>query len=209
MSTEAPQGDDRGSRRRSAGGRTTRLREDRRSVPMWLRGLIAHMRQIEKACKGRQGHHAPFPIPRSARADVSWWRSLMPRWNGHSIIHQERWERSDKIHLTTDACGTGFGAMFGNAWFAGAWSPEQLAAAHRNSHFSMPFLELHALVQAADGACLDEDSVRAFLLDRIEAYKVPRTVEFVDTALRDDAGKARRLAVRDAVIRRRQAPACP
>ncbi len=67
----------------------------------------------------------------------------------------------------------------------------------------------HALVQAADGACLDEDSVRAFLLDRIEAYKVPRTVEFVDTALRDDAGKARRLAVRDAVIRRRQAPACP
>ena len=115
----------------------------------WLRGLIAHMRQIEKACKGRQGHHAPFPIPRSARADVSWWRSLMPRWNGHSIIHQERWERSDKIRLTTDACGTGFGAMFGSAWFAGAWSPEQLAAAHRNSHFSMPFLELHALVQAA------------------------------------------------------------
>ena len=67
----------------------------------------------------------------------------------------------------------------------------------------------HALVQAADGACLDEDSVRAFLLDRIEAYKVPRTVEFVDTPLRDDAGKARRSAVRDAVIRRRQARARP
>jgi len=51
--------------------------------------------------------------------------------------------------------------------------------------------------------------VRAFLLDRIEAYKVPRTVEFVDTPLRDDAGKARRSAVRDAVIRRRQARARP
>jgi bile acid-coenzyme A ligase len=67
----------------------------------------------------------------------------------------------------------------------------------------------HALVQAADGVCLDEDSVRAFLLDRIEAYKVPRTVEFVDTPLRDDAGKARRSAVRDAVIRRAQARARP
>ena len=91
----------------------------------FLRGLIAHMRQIVKASAGRQGHHAPFPIPRSARADVAWWRLLMPQWNGCSVIHQLRWERSDKIRLTTDACGTGFGAMFGTAWFAGAWSPEQ------------------------------------------------------------------------------------
>ncbi len=39
------------------------------------------------------------------------------------------------------------------------------------------------------------------------AYKVPRTVEFVDRPLRDDAGKARRSAVRDEVIARRQARA--
>lgn len=115
----------------------------------FLRGLIAHMRQIDKVCKGRQGRNAPFPISRSARADVFWWHQLMPRWNGHSIIHELRWERSDKLCLTTDACGTGYGAMFGDAWFAGAWSPDQLAAAHRTSHCSMPFLELHALVQAA------------------------------------------------------------
>jgi len=43
----------------------------------------------------------------------------------------------------------------------------------------------------------------AFLSDRIAGYKVPRTVEFTDKPLRDDAGKARRSAVRDEVIARR------
>lgn len=66
----------------------------------------------------------------------------------------------------------------------------------------------HALVQAeatgADGA-LDEAGVTAFIAQRLAAYKVPRSVEFVNTPLRDDAGKARRTAVRDEVIARRQA----
>jgi bile acid-coenzyme A ligase len=63
----------------------------------------------------------------------------------------------------------------------------------------------HAIVQA-DG--LDEAAVVAFLADRIERYKVPRTVEFTDTPLRDDAGKARRSAVRDEVIARRAQARC-
>jgi bile acid-coenzyme A ligase len=62
----------------------------------------------------------------------------------------------------------------------------------------------YALVQAVG---LDEASVLAFLHERIESYKVPRTVEFVDQPLRDDAGKARRSAVRDEVIARLQARA--
>jgi len=62
----------------------------------------------------------------------------------------------------------------------------------------------HALVQAEG---LDEAGVVEFLSERLEHYKVPRSVEFVDEPLRDDAGKARRSAVRDAVIRRRAATA--
>jgi bile acid-coenzyme A ligase len=58
----------------------------------------------------------------------------------------------------------------------------------------------HAIVQANG---LDEAAVIAFLTDRLERYKVPRTVEFTDTPLRDDAGKARRSAVRDEIIARR------
>ena len=49
---------------------------------------------------------------------------------------------------------------------------------------------------------LDEAARDAFLAERIAGYKLPRTVEFVDTPLRDDAGKARRSAVRDEVIAR-------
>jgi bile acid-coenzyme A ligase len=58
----------------------------------------------------------------------------------------------------------------------------------------------HAIVQA-DG--LDAADVTTFLSDRIASYKVPRTIEFSDTPLRDDAGQARRSAVRDEVIARR------
>jgi bile acid-coenzyme A ligase len=60
----------------------------------------------------------------------------------------------------------------------------------------------HALVQAVEGSGLDEAGVQAFLGERIAPYKVPRTVEFVETPLRDDAGKARRSAVRDQVMGR-------
>jgi bile acid-coenzyme A ligase len=63
----------------------------------------------------------------------------------------------------------------------------------------------HALVHAGS-ADLDETAVAAFVAQRLAAYKVPRSVEFVDTPLRDDAGKARRTEVRDEVIARRQAP---
>ena len=54
----------------------------------------------------------------------------------------------------------------------------------------------YALVHTADGSALDAAGVQGFLRERIAAYKVPHTVEFVDTPLRDDAGKARRSAVR-------------
>ncbi|VEG46593.1 AMP-dependent synthetase and ligase [Mycolicibacterium flavescens] len=64
----------------------------------------------------------------------------------------------------------------------------------------------HALVHAEGG--LDAAAVVAFLSERLERYKVPRTVEITDEPLRDDAGKARRSAVRDEVISRRAQARC-
>jgi bile acid-coenzyme A ligase len=58
----------------------------------------------------------------------------------------------------------------------------------------------YALVHAS--TALDEQTVQEFLRDRIARYKVPSTVEFVDTPLRDDAGKARRSAVRTEIMER-------
>src|SRR4051812_47923295 len=50
---------------------------------------------------------------------------------------------------------------------------------------------LHAIVEA-DPDSVSEDDLRTFLSDRLVRYKIPRTFEFVDEALRDEAGKVRR-----------------
>ena len=63
----------------------------------------------------------------------------------------------------------------------------------------------YALVQPGEGAHLDDETVRAFVADQLAGYKVPNAIEFVDRPLRDEAGKARRTAVREESIARRQA----
>jgi len=54
---------------------------------------------------------------------------------------------------------------------------------------------VHAIVEA-DPAELSEDDLRTFLAERLVTYKVPRTIEWVNEPLRDDAGKVRRAALR-------------
>ena len=54
---------------------------------------------------------------------------------------------------------------------------------------------VHAIVEA-NAADIPEDALKAFLGERLVSYKVPRTFEYVDFALRDDAGKVRRSALR-------------
>jgi bile acid-coenzyme A ligase len=55
---------------------------------------------------------------------------------------------------------------------------------------------VHAIVQTDDGTPIDLDELRAFVSERLVRYKVPRTFEFTDEPLRDDAGKLRRSALR-------------
>jgi bile acid-coenzyme A ligase len=57
---------------------------------------------------------------------------------------------------------------------------------------------VHAIVHAPDG--VDLDALRAHVADRLVGYKRPRTYELVDTPLRDDAGKVRRRALREARV---------
>lgn len=54
---------------------------------------------------------------------------------------------------------------------------------------------VHAIIEA-DSAEVSEEELKTFLAERLVVYKVPRTFEFVDFALRDDAGKVRRSALR-------------
>ena len=62
-------------------------------------------------------------------------------------------------------------------------------------------IRVHAIVDAPGG--VGEEALRAYLAERLVRYKIPRSFEFVDGPLRDDAGKVRRSALRDARIARR------
>ena len=55
---------------------------------------------------------------------------------------------------------------------------------------------VHAIVDAPEG--ITEPELRAHLAALLIAYKIPRSFEFVSEPLRDDAGKVRRLALREA-----------
>lgn len=57
----------------------------------------------------------------------------------------------------------------------------------------------HAIVQLAPAmrGRVDDDDLRAFLTNLLVRYKIPRTFEFTQDNLRDDAGKARRSKLRD------------
>jgi bile acid-coenzyme A ligase len=59
---------------------------------------------------------------------------------------------------------------------------------------------VHAIIQAKGK--VDPDELKAHLNERLVSYKQPRSFEFVDEPLRDDAGKVRRTALRDERIAR-------
>ena len=54
---------------------------------------------------------------------------------------------------------------------------------------------VHAIVDAPNGG-VDEEALLAHLAERLVRYKIPRSVEFTDQPLRDDAGKLRRKQLR-------------
>jgi bile acid-coenzyme A ligase len=61
---------------------------------------------------------------------------------------------------------------------------------------------LHAIVQPRPG--LSEEALREHLRPLLVGYKQPRTYEFVEANIRDDAGKVRRTQLRDERIARMQ-----
>jgi bile acid-coenzyme A ligase len=55
---------------------------------------------------------------------------------------------------------------------------------------------VHAIVQASPA--VSDDELCAHLADLLVRYKIPRSFEYTDDPLRDDAGKVRRSALREA-----------
>ena len=57
---------------------------------------------------------------------------------------------------------------------------------------------VHAIVQAVEGSGLEDAELLDFVADRLARFKLPKSVEFTSEPLRDEAGKVRRAALREA-----------
>jgi bile acid-coenzyme A ligase len=58
---------------------------------------------------------------------------------------------------------------------------------------------IHAIIESSSP--LTDEALRRHLAKHLVRYKIPRSFEFVETPLRDDAGKVRRSALREARLR--------
>lgn len=54
---------------------------------------------------------------------------------------------------------------------------------------------VHAIVQRAAGSSIDADALRSYCRDRLAPYKIPKTVEFVESISRSEATKLNRAAL--------------
>jgi bile acid-coenzyme A ligase len=61
---------------------------------------------------------------------------------------------------------------------------------------------VHAIVQPIEGAALDDTELLEFVAARLTHFKLPKSIEFTSEPLRDEAGKVRRAALRDARLGR-------
>jgi bile acid-coenzyme A ligase len=68
---------------------------------------------------------------------------------------------------------------------------------------------VHAIVQPVEGAGLDDSELLEFVAGRLARFKLPKSVEFTSEPLRDEAGKVRRAALRDARLAKALEPAAP
>lgn len=86
---------------------------------------------------------------------MAWWREFITPWNGVALLPDSHWcapgsliTNAPALELYTDACNTGFGAVWERKWLHGVWSNAQLQAAQRKSKLSMPYLEMLAVAIA-------------------------------------------------------------
>jgi hypothetical protein len=116
---------------------------------IYLTRLQGQLRRM--LAKEAPSSKAQWTLPAVCKEDVRWWHQLMERWNGISLLYELEWVHANGVALSlaTDACERGYGAVCGDEWFEGEWTELQRATAFRNKKESMPFYELHALVQAA------------------------------------------------------------
>ena len=89
----------------------------------------------------RKGGETGQDVLAEARADIEWWTTFLPLWNGVELI-QEFPVTSHALQFYTDASDQGFGAVYGKRWLFSPWRGGVVAQANINVR------ELFAIVAA-------------------------------------------------------------
>ena len=77
-------------------------------------GRIFLRRIIDLSTSATHLHHH-ITLNAEARADITWWLSFLPDWNGVELIHGPP-TTSHSLQFFTDASSLGFGAVYENQW---------------------------------------------------------------------------------------------
>ena len=104
--------------------------------------------------------HYHITLNKEAQADIQWWISFLPSWNGTANFLEQEWTDADSLQLYTDASGRlGFAAYWAGEWIRGDWLPHQQLPFR-----SIQWQELFAIVAATTTwqARLRGKSVRFF-----------------------------------------------
>lgn len=108
-------------------------------------GRLFIRRLITLSTKVRELHHR-IHLNKEARADIQWWQSFLPSWNGTAFFIDPNSVNARQMELYTDASGThGCGAYYQGNWFHHNWQPHQ----RLSNQISIQWQELFAILAAA------------------------------------------------------------
>jgi hypothetical protein len=108
-------------------------------------GKLFHRRLITLSTKVHELHHH-IRLNADALADIEWWKTFLPTWNGRSLFIDTSTTMATDLQLYTDASGKlGCGAYYQGEWFHYSWQPHQ----QLSKATFIQWQELFAIVAAA------------------------------------------------------------
>lgn len=89
----------------------------------------AFLRRLFNLLRRHRDSQRRFALDRGSRADLRWWHAFAAAWNGVSLLYEATWsDARTALHLQTDACPSGAGAVCGSTWLSHAWTADELVA---------------------------------------------------------------------------------
>jgi hypothetical protein len=102
------------------------------------------LRRLFDLTRGVVCKHHRIRITKPARLDLEAWLAFTHRYNGVTLLRQQRWESSPKLNLYSDAAASlGYAAVLDSKWILGSWPLSW-------SSFHISVLEMYPITVAVE-----------------------------------------------------------